>query len=62
MLEMSNDNSFVKALLNEVNNEQWHTRNNDSKTHNAILDTKNKWQKDKKPAEEMTKATLDTFC
>jgi len=60
-LEISSDNPFIKALLDGVKYEKWHERNDSYTTHNIILVTENKWQQDKKPTEDMAKATLNYF-
>ena len=42
-------------------NENYHEKNDEHTTYNVIFITENGWQKDKKPTEEMAKATIDEF-
>ena len=61
-MEISNDNPFILAWFNRVYNKNYYEWNDKYTTHNMIFITNNRWQKDKKPTEEIAKAKIEKFC
>ena len=57
----SNDNPFILAWIEGVENENYHERNDDYATHNIIIIAPNDWGGDKMPAEEMANDAFEEF-
>ena len=60
-MEISSDNPCILVWIDGACAENCDERNDECATHNVLSMTENNWQNDKKPTEEMAKASIDEF-
>ena len=60
-MDPDSDNPFTQQWINGASKEMHHERNDECTTHNVIIITDNRWQKDKSPTEEMARSSFPEF-